>query len=210
MEGQIIDPEVFRRRMVDKQVRARGIKDERILAALIQVPRHRFTQEKDLSVAYGDYPLPIGLNQTISQPYIVAFMTDALQLKGGERILEIGTGSGYQTAVLAELAATIFTVEVRESLSQRARKTLEQMGYDNIAFKTGNGRLGWRDKAPFEGILVTAAPDVLPEGLIDQLTPGGRLVIPVGAGNQTLMRYKRTETGFTSESLLAVRFVPLV
>jgi protein-L-isoaspartate(D-aspartate) O-methyltransferase len=210
MEGYAIGPEKFRQRMVESQVRARGIVDERVLKAMLHVPRHLFTQEKDLAVAYGDYPLSIGLNQTISQPYIVAFMTEALKLKGGERILEIGTGSGYQTAMLAELVDQVYTIEVRETLSERAKTTLSGMGYKNIFFKTGNGRLGWSEEAPFDGILVTAAPDMLPRMLIDQLVPGGRMVIPVGEGNQSLMRYERTESDFTSESLLAVRFVPLV
>lgn len=196
--------------MVELQIKARGVKDTRVLEAMKKVPRHVFAEKEDLSAAYGDYPLSIGFDQTISQPYIVAYMTEALQLQGEERILEIGSGSGYQTAILAELVREVYTVEVIQTLSDEAAQRLEKMGYRNIRFKRGNGRLGWKEEAPFDGIIVTAAPAVMPRGLIEQLVPGGRLLIPVGEKDQVLMRYVRTEDGFDSESLLAVRFVPLV
>lgn len=195
--------------MVKKQIMARGVKDRGVLDAMKKVPRHLFAFESDLSAAYGDFPLSIGFNQTISQPYIVAYMTEALLLQGGERLLEIGTGSGYQTAVLAELADHVFTIEVIKDLSKTAEAKLRKMGYENLSFKVGNGRLGWPDEAPFDAIMVTAAPEVLPEGLVRQLKIGGRLVMPVGVGDQILMRYSRTLSGFSTESLLAVRFVPL-
>jgi protein-L-isoaspartate(D-aspartate) O-methyltransferase len=196
--------------MVEKQIMARGVKDPGVLEAMMKVPRHLFVEAVDLPTAYGDFPVPIGYDQTISQPYIVASMTEALALQGGERILEIGTGSGYQTAVLAEIAGQVFTIEVHKALYKKAGELLASLGYINVTFRRGNGRLGWIDEAPFDGILVTAAPEVLPRGLIDQLLRGGRLVIPIGKGDQILMRYTRDEKGYESERLLAVRFVPLV
>ena len=210
LEGEAIDPEEFRRKMVEKQIKARGIEDRNVLEAMMKVPRHLFVEGVDLATAYGDFPVPIGYDQTISQPYIVASMTKALVLSGHERILEIGTGSGYQTAILAELVEQVFTVEVNQALFEKTGELLQSMGLGNVETKRGNGRLGWTEKAPFDGILVTAAPEVLPRGLIDQLRVGGRLVIPIGKGDQVLMRYTRDESGFTSEKLLAVRFVPLV
>jgi len=197
--------------MVDRQIEDRGIGDERILQAMRTVPRHLFTPDHDLSTAYGDHPLGIGSDQTISQPYIVAYMTDALKLGPADRILEIGTGSGYQTAVLAELVDHVYTIERLPELSEKAHNILLKLGYRNISFRTADGRQGWIEEAPFDGILVTAAPDKPILGLIDLLKPGGGLVIPVGgSGSQTLMRYTRTETEFSTQSLLSVRFVPLV
>lgn len=195
--------------MVEKQIAARGIQDMRVLDAMRGVPRHRFVPDEDLATAYSDHPQPIGFNQTISQPYIVAFMTDALRLNGKERILEIGTGCGYQTAVLAEIVDRVYTIEVVEALSKRAERTLEELDYSNVTFRRGNGRQGWPGMR-FDGIMVTAAPAALPEALIDQLKPGGRLIIPIGEANQSLMRYTKTEKGYDKETLIGVRFVPLV
>jgi protein-L-isoaspartate(D-aspartate) O-methyltransferase len=196
--------------MVEKQIASRGIRDVRILEALRKVPRHHYAGENDLAAAYGDYPLPIGCEQTISQPYIVAFMTEALLLTGAEKVLEVGTGCGYQTAILAEVTDRVFTVEINERLGAGARKKLDDAGYENISFKVGDGRLGWPSEAPFDGILVTAAPAALPDGLVDQLKVGGRLIIPLGEHDQVLVRYVKTEAGFTRTDLLAVRFVPLL
>jgi protein-L-isoaspartate(D-aspartate) O-methyltransferase len=196
--------------MVESQIRARGLDDPRLLEALKKVPRHEFVTDQKPASAYGDHPLPIGCDQTISQPYIVAYMTHALGLEGGERILEVGTGSGYQTAILAELAAQVYTVEVKERLSISARTRLDEMGYSNVNYRTGDGRKGWPEEAPFDGMIVTAAPADLPRDLITQVVEGGRLIIPVGQGDQTLMRYVRKDKGFSTESLMAVRFVPLI
>ena len=200
-----------RRLMVEHQIRARGVRDDCVLRAMEKIPRHLFVPDEARSSAYADEPLPIGLGQTISQPYIVAFMTEALGLKGEERVLEIGTGSGYQAAVLAECAARIYTVEVIESLSRRARRVLHDLGYRNIEYRVGDGSEGWPDEAPFDAVIVTAAAARIPEKLEHQLKPGGRMIIPVGGGyHQELRRIDRTDTGFRRDNLLAVRFVPLV
>jgi len=199
-----------RRRMVEAQIRARGVRDERVLEALGRVPRHLFVPESMKALAYADEPLPIGGGQTISQPYIVAYMTEALEIEGPERVLEIGTGSGYQTAVLAELAREVWTVEIVEDLAERARATLEALGYGNIRFRVGDGSLGWPEEAPFDAVIVTAAAARVPETLKGQLAPGGRMVVPVGTSLQDLYRFRRADGGWDTERLLSVRFVPLV
>jgi protein-L-isoaspartate(D-aspartate) O-methyltransferase len=204
------DFEAERRGMVDTQIRARGVHDPAVLRAMENVPRHLFVPEGLRRSAYADEPLPIGEGQTISQPYIVAYMTEALDLRGGERVLEIGTGSGYQTAVLAEIAGEVFSVELIESLSLRAREALRAMGYGNIQFRVGDGSGGWPEAAPFDAVIVTAAAARVPEALEGQLAPSGTLVIPVGTDFQELLRIRRKKKGLKREKLLAVRFVPLV
>ncbi len=204
------DREDERLRMVATQLRARGIEDERVLAAMARVPRHLFVPPDGAAFAYADEPLPIGRGQTISQPYIVAYMTDSLRLGAGDKVLEIGTGSGYQTAVLAEVAGEVWTVELVEELSVRARIRLEALGYDNIRFRVGDGSAGWPEAAPFDGIIVTAAPRSVPQALEGQLAPGGRMIIPVGQGSQELVLVRREGNSFRRKSLIGVRFVPLV
>lgn len=199
-----------RKRMVDVQIRRRGLKDRRVLTAMEKVPRHLFVPENMAGWAYADEPLPIGAGQTISQPYIVGYMTDALKLSGGEKVLEIGTGSGYQTAVLAEMAAEVYTVELIESLAARARELLEGLGYTNIRFKTDDGSRGWPEAAPFDAVMVTAAANVIPASLEEQLAEGGRMIIPVGVDFQELVLVKKGARGLERESLIPVRFVPLV
>jgi len=201
-----------RARMVDRQIEARGIGDPRVLDAMRRVPRERFVPVLYRGSAYADHPLSIGYEQTISQPYIVAWMTEALQVKGSSRVLEVGTGSGYQAAVLAEIAREVFTIEIVEPLAKSARETLASLGYRNVHVRQGDGYLGWPERAPFDGIMVTAAPDHVPQPLIDQLAIGGRLVIPVGRqdGMQFMTVITKTESGITKEETLPVRFVPLV
>ena len=199
-----------RRRMVDEQLRARDIRDARVLDAMRTVPRHLFVPEPQRAEAYGDYPLPIGHDQTISQPYIVAFMTQALEIAPAHRVLEIGTGSGYQAAVLGALAKEVFTIEILSPLAERARETLSTLGYRNIHSRTGNGYLGWPEHAPYDRIMVTAAPAEVPTALINQLKIGGLMAIPVGTGNQELRILRRTATGTETLSTLPVRFVPMV
>jgi protein-L-isoaspartate(D-aspartate) O-methyltransferase len=196
--------------MVEVQIRARGINDDRVLAAMRKVPRHLFVPAELQPFAYGDEPLPIGEGQTISQPYIVAYMTAALGLKGAEKVLEVGTGSGYQTAVLAEIVPAVFTVELIEGLSAKAQTILHQLGYPNVCFRTGDGTYGWAEQAPFEAIMVTAAAEDVPKRLQEQLAPGGRLVIPVGVGLQELILISREKRGYRKKRLLPVRFVPLI
>ena len=198
-----------RERMVADQIARRDVEDERVLAALRKVERHRFLALHQWASAYGDHPLPIGDEQTISQPYIVALMTQALGLQGRERVLEVGTGSGYQTAILAELAGEIFSIELVPRLSERARSILDELGYSHIHLRVGDGRAGWPEQAPFDAILVAAAPREVPEALLAQLIEGGRLVIPVGILNQELEVHTRHESGFSVTRLAAVRFVPL-
>jgi protein-L-isoaspartate(D-aspartate) O-methyltransferase len=196
--------------MVEVQIRARGVSDEKVLTAMRKVPRHLFVPDELRPFAYGDEPLPIGEGQTISQPYIVAYMTQVLQLSEGERILEVGTGSGYQTAVLAEIVREVFTIELLSVLSDRARTLLEALGYRNIRLKAGDGTLGWEENAPFDAIMVTAAAPAVPKRLQEQLGPKGRMIIPVGAGFQELFLVTRERGGFRKKKLLPVRFVPLV
>jgi protein-L-isoaspartate(D-aspartate) O-methyltransferase len=199
-----------RREMADRQIRARGVRDPLVLAAAAKVPRHLFVPERLRGYAYADEPLPIGEGQTISQPYIVAYMTEALGLRGGEKVLEVGTGSGYQTAVLAEIAGEVWTIEIVEPLAVRARAVLDGLGYANIRYRIGDGSAGWPEEAPFDAVMVTAAAPVLPAALERQLAPGGRMIIPVGTDLQELVRVRRTKTGLERETLLGVRFVPLV
>ena len=199
-----------RRLMTDSQIRARGVRSPLVLAAMNKVPRHLFVPEGLRSQAYADEPMPIGDGQTISQPYIVAYMTEALGLVGGEKVLEIGTGSGYQTAILAEMAAEIWTVEIVEKLALRARDILDGLGYGNIRYRIGDGSAGWPEAAPFEAVIVTAAAPRLPEALEDQLAVGGRMIVPVGTDLQELVLVRRGNKGVARKRLLAVRFVPLV
>jgi protein-L-isoaspartate(D-aspartate) O-methyltransferase len=199
-----------RERMVETQIRARGVFDELVLQAMNRVPRHLFVPEGVRAQAYDDYPLPIGARQTISQPYIVALMTSLLDLEGGEKVLEIGTGSGYQAAVLAEIAREVYTVEILEPLAANAQKTLTSLGYQNVHFRVGDGYAGWSEGAPFDGIVVTAAPEKVPQPLLDQLKVGGRLVIPVGNFLQDLMVLtKNANGGFDKKNVIPVRFVPM-
>jgi len=203
---------IARRRMVEDQVVARGVRDPRVIDAMLQVPRHKFVEEALESQAYQDAPLPIGERQTISQPYMVAVMSEALALDGTEKVLEVGTGSGYQAAVLAVLADQVFSLERIPALARRARKALDSCGYSKVNIRLADGTLGWQEMAPFDAIVVTAgAPDV-PRDYLDQLAVGGRLVIPVGDRmSQVLMRITRTsEHEFKEEQLLGCRFVPLV
>jgi protein-L-isoaspartate(D-aspartate) O-methyltransferase len=199
-----------RRLMTQSQIRARGVRDPAVLAAMAKVPRHLFVPEALRGRAYADEPLPIGEGQTISQPYIVAYMTEALGLKGGEKVLEVGTGSGYQTAVLAEIAGSVLTVEIVATLAERARAALDGLGYANIRYRIGDGAAGWPEEAPFDGIAVTAAAARLPAKLEDQLAVGGRMIVPVGTDAQELVLVRRARSGLKRESLLPVRFVPLV
>lgn len=199
----------LRDRMVAEQIRGRDVVDPRVLAAMRKVPRHRFVPDRLLPEAYDDHPLPIGEGQTISQPYIVGIMSELMQLRGGERVLEVGTGSGYQAAVLAELAKEVYTIEILAPLAQRAAATLRELGYDGVKVRAGDGYLGWPEAAPFDAIIVTAAPDHIPQPLVDQLKIGGRLVIPVGEYYQELLRCVKTPQGLLRESIIPVRFVPL-
>jgi protein-L-isoaspartate(D-aspartate) O-methyltransferase len=200
-----------RERMVETQIKARGIKDERVLKAMLKVPRHLFVDEALRDQAYGDFPLPIGEGQTISQPYIVALMTEALELKGIERVLEIGTGSGYQTAILAELALWVYTIERFSTLLERAKKVLKELGYKNISFKLDDGTLGWKEAAPFDAIIVTAASPDIPPPLVEQLAEGGRMVIPIGDEfSQTLIKGVKKGGKLHTKALEPVRFVKLV
>lgn len=205
------DPFAARREaMVREQIVSRGVTDPAVLAALRRVPRHEFVPEKLRPFAYQDHPLPIGEGQTISQPFIVAYMTELLRVKPGQRVLEIGTGSGYQAAVLAELGAEVHTIEIIEPLATSARSTLDRLGYKKITVRAGDGYSGWPEAAPFDGIIVTAAPSRVPQPLIDQLKPGGRLVVPEGAGEQDLVVYAKTAGGkLRREAVLPVRFVPM-
>lgn len=202
--------ESARERMVEFQIRDRGVRDARVLQAMSRIPRHLFLTDDLRAYAYADEPLPIGEGQTISQPYIVAFMTEVLKLAGDEKVLEIGTGSGYQTAVLAELAREVYTVELIGRLSIGAQEKLRAMGYQNIHFKVGDGSGGWPDFAPFDAIIVTAAPASVPRSLESQLGVSGRMVIPVGSEFQELILVTRKKRGFKRQRLLSVRFVPLV
>lgn len=208
----ISDKEFLLRRlqMVEKQIAARGIRDKRVLDAMAKVPRHLFVPPGEVDAAYDDTPLPIGYNQTISQPYIVALMTESLRLEPGDKVLEIGTGSGYQAAVLAELADSVFTMEIVEPLGLSARERLESLGYKNVKVRIGDGFKGWPEEAPFDAIIVTAAPETIPAALVSQLADGGRMVIPVGKYLQDLMLVERRGGRVTKRSLASVRFVPMV
>jgi protein-L-isoaspartate(D-aspartate) O-methyltransferase len=196
--------------MVASQLRARGISDPRVLEAMRHVPRHRFVPPDERELAYGDHPVGIGFSQTISQPYIVGYMTEALALGPEARVLEIGTGSAYQTAVLAEIAREVYSIEVVDAFAERAAAVLRELGYANVHLRRGDGYDGWPEAAPFDGIIVTAAPDHIPRPLVDQLKIGVRLVVPIGRGDQDLLVMTRTEGGLREEQRLGVRFVPLV
>lgn len=198
-----------RKGMVERQIKARGVSDKRVLRALIKVERHVFVDSTLYSEAYNDYPLPIGEGQTISQPYIVALMTELLDLKEIDKVLEIGTGSGYQAAILGELVDSVFTIEIVEPLGLKAEKLLGRLGYDNIFVKIGDGYRGWPEHAPFDAIIVTCAPEKIPQPLIDQLNDGGRMIIPVGDFVQELVLVKKHGEKITRENIATVQFVPM-
>ncbi len=196
--------------MVAEQITRRGVRDPAVLAAMAGVPRHRFVPEELRAKAYDDVPLPIGAGQTISQPYIVAFMSEAIRARPTDRVLEIGTGSGYQTAILARLVARVFTIECRGDLAETARRRLEAEGIGNVVYRTGDGTRGWPEEAPFDAVLVAAAAGEIPPPLLEQLGEGGRLVLPVGGEEQELIRVTRAGSERPREPLLSVRFVPLI
>ncbi len=203
--------EELRKLMVKEQIIKRGIKDKNIIKAMLKIPREKFVPEDKQKDAYEDFPLAIGFGQTISQPYIVAYMTEKLELKGGDKVLEIGTGSGYQTAILAEMGCEVYTVEIIPELSERAKKILGDLGYRNLHFKIGDGYQGWKEHSPYDEIIVTAAPENVPEQLKNQMKIGGKLVLPVGKYYQYLYKIIRTgmET-WESEKLVGVSFVPMI
>lgn len=200
--------------MVDAQIRSRGVRDERVLRAMEKIPRHLFVDEGLIDQAYNDNPLPIGEKQTISQPYIVALMTEALEIQGREKVLELGTGSGYQTAILAEISDRVFTIERIASLAHKARKLLESLNYYNVVIRVGDGTYGWREESPFEAILVAAGSPSIPRTLLEQLAVGGRLVIPVGGRySQSLIKLTRLSENIDDvkrEDLGGCRFVSLI
>jgi len=197
--------------MVDDQLRGRGINDSRVLEAMGTVPRHMFVSEREQPFAYSDSPIRIDCGQTVSQPYMVALMTQELEVKPGDRVLEVGTGSGYQTALLAALGGEVYTIERHATLTDQARERLEQLGYTDVSYRVGDGTLGWPEAMPFDGILVTAGAPSVPESLRDQLADGGRLVIPVGTRSmQTLIVIRRNGTAFDEKQHTGCIFVPLV
>jgi protein-L-isoaspartate(D-aspartate) O-methyltransferase len=212
--GDSHDPtrQAERDRMVDEQIIPRGIKDQAVLAAMRRIPRHRFIPAFYSASAYNDGPLPIGHGQTISQPSLVALMTEALALQGAKKVLEVGTGSGYQAAVLAEIVPNVFTIEIVEPLATEAAQTLAELGYHNIRTRVGDGYQGWPEEAPFDAIVVTAASDQVPQPLLDQLAVGGRLILPIGRvfQEQELALYRRTKDGYKRTRLTLVSFVPLI
>jgi protein-L-isoaspartate(D-aspartate) O-methyltransferase len=213
--GDTHDPtrQAERDRMVSEQIIPRGVKDQAVLAAMRRIPRHRFVPSFYSAFAYNDSPLPIGHGQTISQPFVVALMSDALALQGARKVLEIGTGSGYQAAVLAEIVPHVFTIEIVEPLATEAARTLAELGYRNIHTRVGDGYQGWPEEAPFDAIIVTASSEHVPQPLLDQLAVGGRLILPVGKAFQELQElvlYSRTTDGYERTRLSLVRFVPLV
>ncbi|MFY9610741.1 MAG: protein-L-isoaspartate(D-aspartate) O-methyltransferase [Blastocatellia bacterium] len=211
--GDESDAEEFkeqRLRMVEQQIKARGIRNEAVLRAMSTVPRHRFVPARHASLAYEDHPLPIGHGQTISQPLIVAYMTEAAEISANEKVLEIGTGSGYQAAILGELAKEVYTIEIIPELAASASRILSELGYKNIHVKAGDGYLGWPEHAPFDGIVVTAAPDQVPQALVDQLALDGKMVIPVGTTNQQMVIVTKTRNGVVEQKTIPVRFVPMV
>ncbi len=195
--------------MVKSQLLTRGISDGAVIRAMREVPRHEFVPAEDAAEAYDDHPLSIGYGQTISQPYIVAYMTEALRLNGDERVLEIGTGSGYQAAVLAKLGVNVFTIEIVEELAQRARHTFDRLGIPHIISRAGDGYQGWPEEAPFDAIILTAAPEHIPQPLLDQLAPGGRMILPLGKTLQKLVILTNTTAGIQRKELLPVAFVPM-
>ncbi|KAA3610503.1 MAG: protein-L-isoaspartate(D-aspartate) O-methyltransferase [Calditrichaeota bacterium] len=199
----------LRSEMVKRQILARGVKDTLVINAMKTVPRHKFVPEEDQAAAYNDEARSIGKGQTISQPYIVAFMTDELRIKPGDRVLEIGTGSGYQASILAQIADTVYSMEIIEELAESAQKTITSLGYENIIIKQGDGYLGWPEQAPFDAIMVTAAPSTIPPRLLEQLKVGGRMILPVGKYVQELVVISKNNGGHTMDSVLPVRFVPM-
>lgn len=200
-----------RQRMVEQQLKPRGIKEERVLAAMAKVPREEFVPADARPSAYEDGPLPIGYDQTISQPYVVAFMTEQLRPKQSDRVLEIGSGSGYQAAILGELVAEVYTIEIVEPLAKSAEATLQRLGYNNVHIKVGDGYEGWPEEAPFDAIIVTCAPEKVPQPLVDQLKDGGRMVIPVGERFAQQLYLLEKKNGQLKESVtLPVRFVPML
>lgn len=207
-------PETVEKRklMVQTQIIARGIKDPKVIDAMLSVPRHIFVPSKYAELAYGDHPVPIGYSQTISQPYIVAYMTEAIDIDSTSKVLEVGTGSGYQAAVLAEIVDTVYTIEIIEELGKSAAIKLEEIGYSNIITKIGDGYHGWKEYAPFDGIVVTAAAENIPPDLVEQLKDGGKMIIPVGSqySIQTLVLIEKVNGKAKSKKLMPVRFVPLI
>jgi protein-L-isoaspartate(D-aspartate) O-methyltransferase len=205
-----VDLAAERQRMVQEQLMPRGVHDKRVLAAMSKIPREEFVPQASRAASYTDQPLPIGYDQTISQPYIVAFMTEQLHLSSGDRVLEIGTGSGYQAAVLAELVGEVYSIEIIEPLAKTAEATLQRLGYKNVFVKVGDGYKGWPQHAPFDAITVTCAPDHVPQSLIDQLKEGGRMIIPVGGfGGQELYLLEKKNGQLQRRAVLQVRFVPM-
>jgi protein-L-isoaspartate(D-aspartate) O-methyltransferase len=196
--------------MVNTQIAARGVSDPAVLRAMKNTPRHLFVPDESSHLAYNDHPLPIGFNQTISQPYIVGLMTELLELSGQEIVLEIGTGSGYQASILSQLVSKCYSIEVVEELADKSKKTLSDLGYDNVTVKWGDGYQGWPEHAPFDAIIVTAAPEEIPEKLIEQLKTGGKMVIPVGKFYQELLLITKKEKGFKQKQIIPVRFVPMI
>jgi protein-L-isoaspartate(D-aspartate) O-methyltransferase len=199
-----------RKEMVEKQVHGRGVMDRRVLLAMIKVERHKFVPDELCDMAYEDTPLPIRFDQTISQPYIVGFMTEQLKISPEDKVLEIGTGSGYQAAILGELAKEVYTVEVVKQLGDQATAKLEKLGYKNVHVRIADGYKGWPEEAPFDAIIATAAPLEIPETLVAQLKPGGRMIIPIGAIFQELYLVTRTANGYDKKPILPVKFVPMV
>lgn len=195
--------------MVENQIIARGIRDSRVIQAMLAVPRHRFVSDEYKASAYNDSPVPIGGGVTISQPYIVALMSELLRPVPGMKVLEVGTGSGYQAAVLAETGCEVYTVEILEDIAKRAHSLLDELGYENIKFKIGDGYAGWEEYAPFDAMIVTAAPGNIPQKLADQLKPGGRMIIPVGDESQELLLVEKTDEGMITKRITSVRFVPM-
>jgi protein-L-isoaspartate(D-aspartate) O-methyltransferase len=199
----------LREKMIREQLEARDIKDSRVLASMAEVPRHEFVPGELIESAYDDSALPLRMGQTISQPYIVGYMTQALELKGRERVLEVGTGSGYQAAVLAEIVPEVYTIEILPELGGQAASTLERLGYRNIYFRIGDGYTGWPEHEPYDRIIVTAAPERVPQPLIDQLKIGGRMIIPIGRMEQELAVLEKESAGITRRFTIPVRFVPM-
>jgi protein-L-isoaspartate(D-aspartate) O-methyltransferase len=205
------DYRVARERMVNNQIVSRGIKDKGVLSAMRKIQRHLFVEEALIAEAYNDHPLPIGHKQTISQPYIVALMTEALELTGKEKTLELGTGSGYQTAILAELSEKVYTIERIRPLMEQARSLLNEMGYTNVLFKSFDGTLGWEEYAPFDAMMITAGAPQIPEPLLNQLSDGGRMIIPIGDRfSQELIKVTKIKDDFKEENLGGCRFVDLI
>jgi len=207
-EGVAQDFARQRRKLID-QLRSEGVTSSTVLEAMLKVPRHKFVPSSHRHLAYENRPLPIGHDQTISQPFIVGYMTEAASIAPGEKVLEIGTGSGYQAAVLAELAKQVYTIEIIPELAEGARTVLSELGYKNVVVKTGNGYEGWKEHAPFDAIVVTAAPDQVPQALVDQLALRGKMVIPVGTTFQEMVIITRDESGVVERRTIPVRFVPM-